>query len=530
MDSAATNARDSSEEALSRGTLLGLAALALGVFVIANDFTSLSVALPQIEHDLNADVSTVQWVINAYAFAFGVLIVTGGRLADMFGRRRIFFIGCAIFATFSLLGGLAPDAGLLIAARALMGIGGALIWPAVLGMTFAALPERRAGLAGALIIGVAGLGNALGPLVGGALTVTLSWRWILYVNVPIAAVACLIIWRYVQEDQPDRRQRIDYSGIAALTVALMAVLVALDQASDWGWGDWRTVVLLSVAAAGLIAFALIERGAGERALVPGDVVRSRGFVAACVSLALMGMTFFAMLMYLPQFMQKSLGFSPFKAGLGLLPMMATFGVVSFASGGLYRRLGPKLIVSAGAFCFPVGALLVSLAGEHSSYAALVPGMAVLGVGVGLFYSSVTTAAVTALDPSRASLASGIVYMFQLVGGSIGLALTTVVFTAVSQARVHGSHVAPLLTTAQEHAVNGLLAGNDDAADLIEQFPRLHSYLTGVAHHAFAGGFQAALRVDAALGLVGFLIALLFVGGRLRLRSSRREEAAASTSG
>src|SRR5688572_17762657 len=168
--------------------------MAISVFVIANDVTALSVALPQIESDFDADVSTVQWVINAYALVFGVLIVTGGRLADMLGRRRVFFIGSAIFAAFSVLGGAAQDEYWLVACRALMGIGGAMMWPAVLGMTYDLLPEDKAAMAGALIIGSAGFGNAAGPLLGGVLTDALSWRWILFANVPIAALACFVTW------------------------------------------------------------------------------------------------------------------------------------------------------------------------------------------------------------------------------------------------------------------------------------------------------------------------------------------------
>jgi MFS family permease len=167
---------------MDRGVIVALAAMAAGIFVIANDVTALSVALPDIEREFDSDLSTVQWVINAYALVFGVLIVTGGRLADLFGRRRIFFIGSAIFAGFSLLGALAPSAAWLIACRALMGIGGAMMWPATLGMTYAALPESKAGLAGGLIIGSAGFGNAAGPLIGGAITDSIGWQWVLVLN------------------------------------------------------------------------------------------------------------------------------------------------------------------------------------------------------------------------------------------------------------------------------------------------------------------------------------------------------------
>ena len=184
---------------LDRGTLLALGAMAMAVLVIANDITALSVALPDIEKDFDADVTSVQWVINAYALVFGVLIVTGGRLADMFGRRRMFFYGAAIFALFSLLAGIAQDELWLIACRGLMGVGGAIMWPAVLGMTYELLPGEKAGLAGGLIIGVAGLGNAAGPLIGGALTEAASWRAVMFVNLPIAALACFATWRLIRE-------------------------------------------------------------------------------------------------------------------------------------------------------------------------------------------------------------------------------------------------------------------------------------------------------------------------------------------
>ena len=226
---------------MTRGTVMALVAMGLAVFVVANDFTALSVALPTIERQFNTDVSTVQWVINAYALVFGVLIVTGGRLADMFGRKRMFFVGAGIFAVFSVLGGLAPDAGWLIAARALMGIGGALMWPATLGMTYAILPESKAGLAGGLIIGVAGIGNAVGPLIGGALTDLASWRWVLLLNLPVAAIACFVTWREVTEPPgPREHGRIDYWGITTLSLGLTSLLVALDQVTDWGFADPRS--------------------------------------------------------------------------------------------------------------------------------------------------------------------------------------------------------------------------------------------------------------------------------------------------
>src|SRR3954447_215511 len=224
---------------------MALVAMGLGVIVIANDFTALNVALPSIEHDFNIDVGHAQWGINAYALTFGMAVVAGGRLADMFGRRRAFFVGSALFAGFSLLGGLAHDSVWLIGMRVGMGIGAALMWPAILGMTYAALPESKAGLAGGLILGAAGIGNALGPLFGGILTDALSWRWIFFVNLPVAAFGVLVTLWAIPPDAPDTTDRsIDYGGVIALAVGLVSLLIALDQVTDWGWGDTRIIALL----------------------------------------------------------------------------------------------------------------------------------------------------------------------------------------------------------------------------------------------------------------------------------------------
>src|SRR5512133_2208814 len=207
--------------------------MGVAVVVIANDFSAINVALPTMEKDFHTNVNTIQWVVNAYALTFGVMIVTGGRLADMFGRRRAFFLGTAIFASMSALGGAAQTESWLIASRVLMGIGGALMWPAILGMTYELLPESRAGLAGGVIIGAAGLGNAMGPLIGGVLTDLLSWRWIFFLNVPVAAFAVAVTWALVRVAEPDvADRRIDYGGIAALSTGLVSLLVALDQVDD----------------------------------------------------------------------------------------------------------------------------------------------------------------------------------------------------------------------------------------------------------------------------------------------------------
>jgi len=515
---------------MDRGALVALVAMAMAVFVIANDFTALSVALPDIERDFDADVGTVQWVISAYALIFGVLIVTGGRLADLLGRRRVFFVGTAIFATFSLLGAVAQDAWWLIATRALMGVGGALMWPAILGMTYQILPDSRAALAGGLILGAAGFGNAAGPLIGGALTDAFDWRAILVLNLPIAAAAALATWQFVPNVPGETgRRRFDYAGTVTLSVGLIALLIALDQVTDASWTSPGILALLALCALLLVTFALHERRAGDWALVPADVMSNRTFRSACVAVVLMSATFFVAIVYLPQFMQKILSYSAMEAGLGLLPMMATFAVVSFIAGPLYERLGARPVLIAGAAFLTAGPFLIARLETGDSWAQLVPGMLVLGVGVGLFYSSVTTAAVTALDPSRSSLAGGIVYMAQVAGGSIGLGIATTVFNAAADDRLRSELAAagPRVGEGERDAIQGILAGTESGQQVQERFAEAAARLEELAREAFAAGFQASFTLVAVLALAGLVVTVVAVG---RPRDYAGSEPVSSDSG
>lgn len=446
---------------LSAATVSSLAVLALGILVIANDFTALSVAVVEIESDLDTTLNRVQWVVNGYTVVFGVLIVTGGRVADLYGRRKMFMLGCAIFGVFSLLGGLSPNIELLIACRALMGVGGALMWPAVIGLVYAILPDAKAALAGGLVIGVAGLGNAIGPLVAGVLTDTVGWRWVFFVNVPAALIAIVVARRNITESAMGDRTRLDYLGIATLSAGVILILVGLDVGTDVGFSDIAVIAMIGLGLATLAFFVVVELRQGDRALVPRRIMAQRQFSAAVGSIVLMSSIFFGVLLYVPQFTQKVLGWSALEAGVGLLPLMVVFAVTSFAAGPAYNRVGARAVIGAGSVCLTVGVAWLAVVLDDG-YAELVPGLVVTGVGVGLYYSAITTAAVTSVDSSDNSLAGGIVYMGNIAGGSLGLGLNTAIVLSAD---------------------------------------------------SFTDGIQRAFAFDAALGLIGTVVAVALIHGR-----------------
>jgi MFS family permease len=391
-----------------------------------------------------------------------------------------------------------------------------MMWPAILGLFYAILPASRAALAGGIIIGVAGIGNAAGPLVGGFLTQEVSWRWIFALNVPIAAIACLVTWRSVHVANPDEHSHVDYVGIVTLSFGLIALLVALGQAPDEGWTSPLVLGLLAVSATLLVGFGMRERSAGEDGLVPPSIMANRAFTSVCAAVLLMAVTFFAVLFYLPQFFQKVLDADALESGLGMLPMLGTFALASFLEGALVARVGLKAVITVGAACLAAGTfLLLALVDQSSGYGSFVPGMVVLGVGVGLFYSSVTTAGVTALDPSQSSLAGGILYMCQVAGGALGLGISTTVFLAgMNRGMDRGASEMGIDLTGDEiEAVRGVVAGTDSSSAAVGRFPAAQAAeLTDVVRDSFVTGLRWTLVLIGILALGGLAVSVLAAGG------------------
>ncbi|WP_444936203.1 MFS transporter [Microbulbifer sp. JMSA004] len=405
----------------------GLMALSLAIFIVANDFTAFSPALPTIEHEFHSDITTTQWVINGYALVFGVLIVSGGRLADMYGRRRVFIVGTLLFMVFSLLGGIAINMGMLLISRALMGVGGAMMWPSILGMTYGLMTEKRAGLAGGLVITVCGIANSAGPLLGGALADYISWRWIFFINLPVSVIALYVCWRVIPDDSPEScDEHIDYAGITSLSMALLALLLAFDLVVDVGFKSPLVLGLIIAFFLFICLFAFVENRVGQQALIPPDVAGNRRFIFAGIATLLISALFFAGLFFIPQFLTNIRNTSAMQAGMGLIPMMLSFSVFGFLAGKLYDVIGAKKIVSAATLLMALGMYILSHIHKDTQYTSLIPGLVILGGGIGLFNSTITTVAITVVDESRASLAGAIIFMFQIAGGAVGLGLNTTI--------------------------------------------------------------------------------------------------------
>jgi EmrB/QacA subfamily drug resistance transporter len=429
-------------EDTARAKNIVLLLLAMTQFVIVIDASIVNVALPSIGGALHFSQTDLSWVVNAYTLTFGGFLLLGGRLADLLGRRRMFILGLGVFSIASLLGGLAQSEPWLIAARAAQGLGAAIVSPAALSIittTFQDGEERNRALGvwGA----VAGAGGAAGVLLGGVLTSGLSWRWVLFVNVPIGLFCMLAAPRVLVESRAELEHReFDVPGAVTVTAGLALLVFAMVEAVNDGWGSTATILRLAGAAALLVVFVAIELR--RRApLMPFSIFRLRTLRGANIVALLVGMSLFSMFYFISLYMQQVLHFSALKTGLSYLPLAV--GIIVSAGGAsvLVTRLGFKPVLITGLLFIAAGLLWFSQVRANGSFTADVLGPSLLAaVGLGLSFVPVTIAAVTGTRPDEAGLASGLVNTSQQVGGAIGLAvLATIANTRTNDLLGAGGH-------------------------------------------------------------------------------------------
>ena len=403
---------------------LALMLLAAAQFVVVLDASIVNVALPSMGKDLNFSQENLSWVVNAYTLFFGGFLLLGGRMADLIGRRRLFMAGLVVFALASLAGGLADSPGMLIAARAVQGLGAALLSPAALSLVTVMFKEgaernKAMGVWGA----VAGSGGAAGVLLGGVLTEYAGWEWVLFVNVPIGIAAALAAPRLLPESRNVGTRHFDVAGAVSVTAGLSLLVYTLVDANNAGWTSGQTLGLGAIALGFIAAFVVIETRISAAPLVPFSIFRRRTLTATNIVALLVAMALFSMFFFISLYMQQVLGYDALKAGLAYLPL--AFGIIVSAgvASALVTRVGFKPILVAGLVLTAAGLIWFSQVEVGGSYIGdiLFPSL-LAAVGLGFAFVSMTIAAVSGVESREAGLASGLINTSQQIGGALGLAI------------------------------------------------------------------------------------------------------------
>ena len=470
-----------------------LVLLALAEFMVILDASIVNIALPSIQRGLHFSKDNLSWVVNAYVLAFGGLLLLGGRLADLRGRRHMFIVGLVVFGGASVVGGLSASQGQLIASRAVQGAGAAILAPAALALVTAIFREgaernRALGIWGA----VAGSGAAAGVLLGGVLTSALNWRWVLFVNVPVAIIAVVIAPRLLSESRAQaRRREFDLPGAISVTTGLTMLVYALIEAQKIGWGTTRTIALLAIAMVLLIAFVLIELRTSAP-LVPFGIFRIRAVAGANAVAILVGAALIGMFFFLTLYMQQVLGYSAIKAGVSQLPLAVTIILAAGLAPRLVARIGPRAVIATGLTLLTGGLIWFAQIPTHGAFVDDLLGPSLLiAIGLGLTYVPMTIASVTGIANSQTGLASGLINTTQQIGGALGLAIAATVANTQTDHYLRAHHGATAVPAALTH------------------------------------GFRAGFLIDAGFVALGVLAALALITG---VRAATRDAADPITGG
>jgi EmrB/QacA subfamily drug resistance transporter len=452
-------------------------------FMVILDVSIVNVALPSIRTSLGFSPSGLQWVLNAYTLTFAGFLLLGGRAADIFGRRRIFMLGLLVFTAASLFGGFAQDQAMLITARSVQGLGGAILSPAtltILTTTFTE-PKARARAMG-LWSAVAGAGGAAGALLGGVLTQELSWRWILFINVPVGIAALFAAGAFLQETRSAAaRKPLDIAGAVMVTSGLTALVYGLVRTTSVGWTSWQTIVALAAAAALLVWFVAHEAKVATDPLMPLGMLRRRSIWSANLTMLLFSGSLFAMWYFVSLYLQEVRGYSPLRTGFAFLPQTLAIIAGSQVAARLMLRLGASALLVVGTLCSAGGLLWLGMVGLHTAYwtGFFVPSVMV-ALGLGLSFSPLAFAATRGVAPREQGLASGLVNTARQIGGAMGLAALATIATSRTQ--------------------DVLRAGAGAVAHSATALPL-----------ALTSGYTEAFRVSAFIALAATIAALLVPG-------------------
>jgi EmrB/QacA subfamily drug resistance transporter len=446
-----------------------LAAVSFGLFMIMLDNTVVNVALPSMQRSLHLKISELEWVVTGYALTFGAFMLTGGKLADLFGRRLIFVIGLAVFTASSLACGLAGSGSVLIAARVVQGLGAALMNPATLSIITVTFPPRQRGTAIGIWAGVSALALAIGPLVGGLISQRINWNWIFFINIPVGVIALVAAYAFIEESRDtSHEQRPDVPGLVSSALGLFALSYGLIEANTYGWTSPRILAAFAIAAVALAVFVLLELRQ-RLPMLDLSLFRNRVFAGANTVMLLVGLAMFGVFFYVSLYLQQVLGYSPTQAGASFLPWTVLIILLAPQAGRLSDKIGPRPLVATGMIVLSASMLVFSRMGTHVSFWGLLPGMLLGGVGMSAAMAPVTAAAMSSVTPDKAGVGSAVLNSMRQVGGSLGIAIM-------------GAIVASGIASSTK-------AGNSHGV-------------------AFVYGFHHALEVAAVLAAVGAILAAL----------------------
>ena len=499
-----------------------LAAMCFALFMIMLDNTVVNVALPSIQDDLGVSLSGLEWTVNIYTLTFAVLLVTGGRLGDILGRRKMFLFGVVVFAISSAAIGLAPGEGWLVAGRALQGAGAAFMMPATLSIITVTFPPEERGKAIGTWAGVSALALAIGPVVGGALAEYVSWRAIFFLNLPVAVGAVAVTLFATHESRDETKEHaIDWPGIAALSVGLSALVLALVEGNAWGWGSARIVALLVAAVAGLGTFALIEPRVREP-MVEFSLFRSRTFLGANMVAFIVSFAMFAMFFFTALYLQNILGYSAVQAGVRFLPSTLMIVLIAPLAGRLSDRVGPRPLMVGGLTLVAFALFLQTRITVATGYGLLLPAFVLMGIGMALVMSPMSTAAMNSVAPEKAGVGSGILSMSRMVGATFGVAAIGALFQHLARNELADKLAGTGVTAAQrEQLVHSLGAGS--------QGESLSPQVVSASHDAFIHAFANGMWLSASVAALGAVLALWLIEPKTAERPdpARRPEAAAA---
>ncbi len=487
-----------------------LAAMCFALFMVMLDNTVVNVALPSIQDDLGASLSSLEWTVNAYTLSFAVLLITGGRLGDLFGRRRMFLFGVVVFAVSSAAIGLAPTQEWLVAGRAIQGIGAAFMMPGTLSIISDAFPPQERGKAIGTWAGVSALALALGPVVGGALAEHVSWRAIFFLNLPVA-VGAVLVTLFAARESYDRtvEKTVDIPGIAALSLGLSTLVLALVEGNKWGWGSPEVIGLLISAAVGMTAFVLIEKHS-RAPMVQFEFFRSKSFLGANLVAFVVSFAMLAMFFFMALYMQNILEYSPLEAGVRFLPSTLMIVIVAPIAGRLADRIGPRYPIAAGLALASVALFMQSNVDATSGYGELLVPFTIMGIGMALTMSPMSTAAMNAVDTSKAGVASGVLSMSRMVGGTFGVAAIGALFQSLSTSRFQDLMASVPVGDAKRAQLEDAL-GSGAARDALKGLdPQTAQQAADAMRESFVHALSGSLKLSTAVAATGAVFALVLI--------------------